>query len=128
MSAWLGGYILDVVAMSGVGLLVAWRQARLISPVITHSRETTTHRVYNSAPVTMDGSSISTSTDAAEVLDLTMEVSPTNCYVADAQRESMSPQQFTATYDRAREFIREAGKSPVDVTVLETDLLTVYQA
>ena len=76
----------------------------------------------------MNESNISTTTDAVEALDLTMEVSSSNCYVADAQRESMSPQQFTATYDQAREFIREAGKSPVDVTVLETDLLTVYQA
>lgn len=77
----------------------------------------------------MNDPNISANTDAAEVLDLAaMELSPTNCYVADAQRESMSPQQFTATYDQAREFIREAGKSPIDVVVLETDLLTVPQA
>ena len=44
-----------------------------------------------------------------------MEVSSTNCYVADAHRESMSPQQFTATYDQARDLIREAGRSSVDV-------------
>jgi len=65
----------------------------------------------------MDRSNISTSTDATEVLELTTEVSSANCYIADAQRESMSPQQFTATYDRAREFIREAGESSIDVTV-----------
>jgi hypothetical protein len=59
----------------------------------------------------MNESNISTTTDAVEALDLTMEVSSSNCYVADAQRESMNPQQFTATYDQAREFIREAGKS-----------------
>lgn len=65
----------------------------------------------------MDGLNISTNTDAAEALDLTMEVSSKNCYAADAQRESMSPQQFTATYDRARDFIREAGRSSVNVEV-----------
>ena len=65
----------------------------------------------------MNESNISTTTDAVEALDLTMEVSSSNCYVADAQRESMSPQQFTATYDQAREFIREAGESSVDVSI-----------
>jgi alkylation response protein AidB-like acyl-CoA dehydrogenase len=71
----------------------------------------------------MDGSNVSTNTDAAEVLDMTMDVSPTNCYVADAQRESMSPQQFTATYDQARDFIREAGRSSVAVMLPER---TIY--
>lgn len=65
----------------------------------------------------MDGLDIPTKTDAGEVVDLTMELPSTNCYAADAQRESMSPQQFTATYDRARDFIREAGRSSVDVEV-----------
>jgi hypothetical protein len=65
----------------------------------------------------MNESNISTTTDAVEALGLTMEVSSSNCYVADAQRESMSPQQFTATYDQAREFIREAGESSVDVSI-----------
>ena len=65
----------------------------------------------------MNESNISTTTDAVEALGLTMEVSSSNCYVADAQRESMSPQQFTATYDQAREFIREASESSVDVSI-----------
>jgi hypothetical protein len=67
----------------------------------------------------MNDSNISTNTEAAEALDLTMEVSSSNCYVADAQRESMSLQQFTATYDQAREFIREAGKYSVGIAVSE---------
>jgi alkylation response protein AidB-like acyl-CoA dehydrogenase len=62
----------------------------------------------------MEGHNISVSTDVTGALDLTMEVSSSNCYVADAQRESMSPQQFTATYDQARDFIREAGRSTID--------------
>jgi hypothetical protein len=67
----------------------------------------------------MNDPNISTDTEAAEALNLTMEVSSSNCYVADAQRESMSPQQFTATYDQAREFIREAGKYSVGIVVSE---------
>jgi hypothetical protein len=77
----------------------------------------------------MNDSHISTSTDATEVLDLTMEVSSSNCYIADAQRESMSPQQFTATYDQAREFIREASKSSIDVAISEErEMLIISQA
>ena len=77
----------------------------------------------------MNDSNISAKTNAAEVLDLAaMELSSTNYYVADAQRELMCPQQFAATYGQAREFIREAGKSPIYVTVLEIDLLTASQA
>ena len=67
----------------------------------------------------MDGPNISTNSDDAEALELTMTVSSSNCYVADAQRESMNPQQFTATYDQARDFIREAGRSSVNVEVSE---------
>ena len=65
----------------------------------------------------MDGSNVSTNTEAAGALDLTMEASSTNCYIADAQREAMSPEQFTATYVQARDFIREAGKSSIAVVV-----------
>lgn len=63
----------------------------------------------------MDRPDVSTNSEATETLELTMTVSSPNCYIADAQRESMSPQQFTATYDQARDFIREAGRSSVEV-------------
>lgn len=65
----------------------------------------------------MEGPNVSTNTEATGALGLMMETSSTNCYVADAQREAMSPEQFTTTYDQARDFIREAGKSCVSVVI-----------
>jgi len=58
----------------------------------------------------MDEPQLTSNTDAVEALGCSMTAPTTNCYVADAQREAMSPQQFTATYDQARDFIREAGE------------------
>ena len=102
--------ILYTVAVSGFEVFVAVEQSGLINPVIDHSREAATYEVHSDAIVAMDRPNISSNLDATEALGLTMNISSSNCYVADVHRESMSPQQFTATYDQARDFIREAGK------------------
>lgn len=100
---------------------VAIEQARLITPVTKHVAQIKTYKIHNGVLVAKGGPNISANTDAIEALDLTMEAPSTNCYIADAHRESMSPQQFTATYDRARDFIREAGRSSIDIGASEKE-------
>jgi len=58
----------------------------------------------------MDRPSSLSNADTTEAIESSHHISSTDCYALDAQRESMSPEQFTATYNQARDFIREAGQ------------------
>lgn len=65
--------------------------------------------------------------DVVEALDTLLPVSFRNCYTADARRSSMNPQEFTATYNLAKDFVREAGKSS-RITTIPNIVMVAYDS